>query len=118
MITLTKDSDSITLPSPQMEDSETNYFGLTVGKAMSGHIYTYVQTPIRKILTMRFVDVDKTEKDDLESFLDSYIGSLIELTDWLGQNWEGYILTNPLEIVSERNNRYTFELQFEGEQVS
>jgi len=128
-IILTKDTDIITLPSPDWNDSKNIIASMTLHQSMDkDYIYTYKKTSDKQLLIFTISNIDYLIVLDLIDFMIEHAGEEIELKDWNNDDWEGVILTNPLSFVTEKrgiefceiyDNKYEQEgvsitLEFEG----
>ena len=120
-----KDTDVIHLPSPEFGDSESLQLRAPVGVSMDGSFYSYIKTPIQKVLNMSFAGLTRFKMEEFVTFLIDNQGSQIKFVDVLGVTWQGYITTDPNEFTTDGRGRGTSELKedssinivFEGEKI-
>jgi len=106
----------IILPNPQQNDEE-NYDPAIKVRQTRGE-----ETLIGKIVdqltitsfTYSFTITQPDLYDDLLNFLLSTVGQELDIVDHHGDNYHGFITTNPLEIVTRRDqNIWTIQLTIE-----
>ena len=115
----------ISLPDPQFGDSEGYLASIDSKRSMDNTQYTYVKSKDgRKRLQLRF-NLTRMKMLELRAFLNAYYRTRVTYKDHLGDEWIGWITTNPNEfetIGAYRNvgmdvvgGTYgTIQIEFEG----
>ena len=116
---------SVTLPNPELGNSESLDLKSRHHLAMSAKVFTYFHTPAVMILNMQFQKLSWSEKEALITFMDATAGGIITLVNWLGETFAGRITNEPL-VFTSRNagditssaetgpDFYTVNITFEG----
>lgn len=97
--TLVGHGTSITLPSPQLNDSNANANILNVFRTQTGRQVRTYRTQILRTLTWDFV-ITRQKALELRNFLLNEIDNPIRIFDWKGQIWYGNISANPVQFVT------------------
>lgn len=124
-ITFSYGIDSIVLRNPELGNTEHVDIKTQFRRSMSGDMHSFIKTPESTTLTMSFSHILHSDVMDFISFLLLVAGEQISYTDSDGQDWTGYILTGPLDIVAQTRignvlesnsckQDYSFTIDFEG----
>lgn len=111
---LSNGSDEQSLPSPTYNNSIELEPALTIRVSMAGTMRTYIKTPVRTRLVMTFSDICASDRFDIESFLFDNFDNEITLTDHNDVEWLGFINQDGYSFEEDKDNRFTFNLIFEG----
>jgi len=86
------------LPSPEFGDSKGLTASITDMRAIDGTLYTYVKSRNgRKKFNWQF-ELSRHKALELRAFINSYYGKLIQVIDHDGDEWIGYLRSNPFEF--------------------
>lgn len=115
---------TLTLRNPELGDSEGHNVHTQFQITMDASIYSHKRTPATKRLLLTFRDLVKQTAEDLQTFIETAIGNEVKYTDHTSTIWRGYIVSNPLEMTTERKifngtciETYTATLEFRGSKV-
>jgi len=115
MFTITEGSTSIQLRSPSFNDTVTRDKGQIVHRSSSNYI-NIVRVSNRKELKIylyKFIEVKKETVDDLRTFILSKAGLLLTWEDHLGTTRNGFLISNPNELITNHDDaNYDVTLQF------
>ena len=90
----------VTLPNPELGNSEALDLKSRFHIAMSAKIFSYFHTPAVMKLSMQFQRLSWSEKEALITFMDATAGGIISLVNWLGETFAGRITNEPLVFTS------------------
>lgn len=86
------------LPSPSWGDSKAITATVQTMRTMDGTLYTYVKSRDgRKKFQWEF-EIARNKALELRAFINSYVGSLIQIIDHDGDTFVGYLRSNPFEF--------------------
>jgi hypothetical protein len=89
---------TVLMPSPRWSDSEGLTATLVTMRGIDGTLYTYVKSRNgRKKYQWEF-ELSRNKALELRGFINSYQGSLLEVTDHDGDIRYGYLRNNPFEF--------------------
>jgi hypothetical protein len=92
-------------------------------RSRSGVLFIFKRTPTYESFKLDFNRIDEDMFNRLITFMKATAGQVIQYLDHKGVKWNGYILTDPFELVNDhkglsnsgqRVDWYTLSLQFEG----
>lgn len=89
------------LPNPKFGDSEAATGELNILRTVTGLRRTYVKSKPRRKLQWDF-DLTRNKAIELLEFYRSYHGEKVFIKDHNDRRWEGFIVSNPLEIEMAR----------------
>ncbi len=110
-------SNTVTLRNMQLGDSSVLGINTRLAMSMDNTVYTYIDTPNTVRRLMEFVGLTQTEIDNLITFMQATAGKIIKMTDDNAIEFQGHILTEPLEIAELARqvcDRHDVTLEFEG----
>lgn len=108
---------SVTLRSPEFGNKERLSFNRINRETRGGTLIIYADPiwPKTQTLVMTFTALLRQQAQDLLSFLGDFLGQEVGLIDHEHRYWRG-VITNPDEaVVQDGPNRFTANLEFEGE---
>jgi len=91
----------VTLRNPNLGDARQLSVYIRLKKSMSGVVVTYKSTPTTQKLLLTFRHLTKVKIDSLRTFISTSMGSEIKYTDHTSIVWRGYILSDPIEFVTQ-----------------
>jgi len=91
---------SVTLPNPELGNSEILDLKDRFHIAMSMRVYSYFHTPAVMKLLMTFKTLTWMQKEALITFIDATDGEIITLVNWLGETFAGRITNEPMVFAS------------------
>ena len=107
----------IQLPNPELGDSEKANDTINVQRSMTGVLFTYVKT--KKVKTLKYTfSLNRDKYYALLTFYIMYCAQPIQLVNWKGEVWIGYILNDTLDNTENRQWDNIVELEFEGVKVN
>jgi len=86
------------MPSPSWGDSQALTATLTTMRSMNGKLYTYVKTRENRKKYHWDFEISRNKALELRAFINSYVGSLIQIIDHDGDERIGYLRNNPFEF--------------------
>ncbi len=111
-------TDTLDLPNPDLGDSDTLRVKTRFKYAMSGRIYSFVETPATRRALWVFNTIsdcsDYSTYTEIVTFLKAYAGYQLKIEDHFGNTWTGIIMNNPKEVIARNQEFYTITLEFEG----
>jgi hypothetical protein len=107
----------IVLPAPKYDDSESTIGQIKVKRSMIGGSKVYVKRSNLRTLQYTF-SLTRTKALSFQQFMADNHSALIHITNWKGENWFGYFLTNPLTFTERRMYDNEVSIEFEGIRVS
>ncbi len=116
-------SRSIVMSNPEFNDTEGLVAAVSIKRTITGCTYSYVKKSANRKLKYKFV-INQKKAFELRRFLLDFLGDRIQLTNFHGEIWTGYILTDPAEITSSsrggicNGDLYQIELEFQGVKVN
>lgn len=114
---------AIVLPNPEFNDSEGLVAAVSIKRTITGDTYSYVKKSANRKLKYKFL-ISQRKAYELRRFLLDFLGDRIVLTNWKGEIWSGYILTDPAEITSNARggictgDLYEVDLEYQGVRVN
>jgi len=114
---------AIVLPNPEYSDSEGNVAAVSIKRTICGDTYSYVKKSANRKLKYKFV-INQRKAYELRRFLLDFLGDRIQMTNWKGEMWTGFLLTDPAEITSTsrggicNGDLYEVELEYQGVRVN
>lgn len=117
------------LPSPRFSDSEAITAEVNPERAQDGTLYTYVKTRDGSKKLIWTFALNRAKALELRGFLLAYTSSRIKMLDHRNQQWQGFILNNPIEFDTVRRGRTpasptdvaaemgTVTIEFRGEKI-
>ena len=86
------------LPSPQWGDSKSIVSTVQTMRTMDGTLYTYVKSKDgRKAFNWEF-QISRNKALELRAFINAYNSEVIQVIDHDGDEWIGYLRSNPFEF--------------------
>lgn len=115
-VTLSYETLSITLPSPDFEDTTRLEFNRIQRKTRGGDLIVYKDNlwPKNEVLSMRFSYLGQGQVNRLLDFIYQSLGKDITLLDHEGKTWTGMIVTPAANIVENSRNNLTASFDFIG----
>ncbi len=113
----------IGLRNPRFGNVHSVHLQTVAKRSRNGVLYLFKRTPTYESFKLDFDRIDETRFQRLITFMKTTAGKQIQYKDHKGVKWNGYILTDPFELVNDKkglNDRgqrvdwYTLSLQFEG----
>lgn len=119
----------LSLRSPEFGNIQTLNTQIQAKRSRSGELYLFKRTPVYEQMKLEFAKVDEVTFTKIISFIKQTAGTLVTYVDHKNQRWQGYILTDPIELINDHRgpNRvadpttqpiesdwYHVSLQFEG----
>lgn len=111
------------LRNPKFGNAHSLHLQTVSKRSRNGILYLFKRTPTYEQFKLDFDRIDETRFQNLISFMKNTAGQVIQYQDHKGVKWNGYILTDPFELVNDhkglddkgkRVDWYTLSLQFEG----
>lgn len=102
------------LPNPKFGDSEAATGELNILRTVNGRRRTYVKSKNRRKLQWDF-DLTRNKAMELFEFYRSYNSKKVFIKDHNDRRWEGFIVSNPLEIEMARRGLPTLQGWLVGE---
>ncbi len=111
------------LKNPRFGNVHSVHLQTIAKRTRSGVLYLFKRTPTYESFKLDFDRIDETRFLRLIAFMKATAGQVIQYKDHKGVRWNGYILTDPFELVNDRKGLndsgvrvdwYTLSLQFEG----
>ena len=93
--------NTITLPDPQLGDSDQYNIKTKFKLSMTGEVHSYFNTPDVSKLLLTFVNLKPIDVSNLKTFLQAVVIDsqvLLEYTDYNNDKWDGYIVANPFDF--------------------
>ncbi len=114
-------STAITLPCPQMGDSEKSLHQQVIKRSMNNVLYTYIRRNALEQLNYQFV-IGRPLCLNLQSFCQANLDKVLTLSNWKGELWKVYITNNPLEytgkaLFENEGERWEIPFEFQGVKV-
>jgi len=114
---------TLDLRNPELGNSEQLDLKTQFKITMDGEINSHRRTPMNQKLLLSWVNLTKAKIEEFITFLETSAGDEVRYTDHDANVWRGYILTNPLDYVTETKivwgnciEVYTANLEFQGYQ--
>lgn len=114
---------AIVLPNPEYNDSEGLVAAVSIQKTITGQTYSYVKKSANRKLKYKFI-ISQRKAYELRRFLLDFLGERLTMTNWKGEIYTGYFLTDPAEITSSSRggictgDLYQIDLEFQGVRVN
>ncbi len=111
------------LRNPKFGNVHSVHLQTIAKRSRNGVLYLFKRTPTYESFKLDFDRIDETKFVRLIEFMKATAGQLITYKDHKGVKWNGYILTDPFELVNDKKGLddrgrrvdwYTLSLQFEG----
>lgn len=111
------------LRNPKFGNVHTVHLQTVAKRSRNGMLYIFKRTPTYESFKLEFDRIDETRFQKLITFMKATAGQIIQYQDHKGVKWNGYLLTDPFELVNDhkglndvgsRVDWYTLSLQFEG----
>lgn len=113
-VSLTYGSETVTLPSPDFNDSEDDTFGNVFGSNRNGELLN-VDDAGQPAITTRVWTIKgmtKTERDDLEHLLFVSAGDALSIVDYNGNSFSALVTNEDVELITLRDDcNYQVTLQ-------
>lgn len=114
-------STAITLPCPQMGDSEKSLHQQVIKRSMNNKLYTYIRRNALEQLNYQFL-IGRPLCLNLQTFCQVNIDRVLTLSNWKGELWKVYITNNPLEytgksLFENEGERWEIPFEFQGVKV-
>ncbi len=109
MITFSQGALSVTLRNPAKDDRDILNTRVRKIRTMDGSLRTYINTPASRTFDLSFEGILTADVTLLKSFILSTQGEEITYTDYFGTEYNGYILTDPLDFKSSGYNCDSFD---------
>lgn len=116
-------SRAIVLPNPELNDGEGLVAAVSIKRTITGMTYSYVKKSANRKLKYKFL-INQRKAYELRQFLLDFLGERISHTNWKGEMWSGYLLTDPAEITSNARggvctgDLYEIDLEYQGVRVN
>jgi len=112
----------IELPKPLVGDTQNLVSDLLLKKSMNNISRTYIKRNDNQRLTYTF-SMTRDKGLELESFFIYHNSDTIKLTNWKGEIWRVYLITNPIDFNQPRRGAncgptVEVDLEFEGLKLS
>lgn len=108
---------SVTLPNPQLGDTDSQDVVLNVKRAISGVKYTHIKRNSQRVLTFDLL-LTRAKAQELQLFVEYYYGEEMRLFDWRDRIWKGIWEAPEFILVPDRINEYTtVAVSFRGQQI-
>ncbi len=109
---------TLCLPSPEFNDFQMNQSKIVLHRAMDSSFRSYVKNTDRDKFNWRFI-LTKTQKDNLEYFVQQEVNNTIIVNDWEGRQWSFKLVNDAFDFNEigrwERiGNKFEVTLEFEG----
>jgi hypothetical protein len=105
------------LPNPDFGDIDADLNEMKLERSMMGGVYTYIKTKSEKLLTYNF-RLHRSKYYELEAFYENTIAQPIQLDNWKGETWVGYIINDVLDNTEKRKYDNEVTIEFEGIKVA
>jgi hypothetical protein len=120
-VILQSPSYSLTLPCPQLGDTQ-NYTGtINLKRTMTGDTFTYIRRS--QINTLRYTFwLGRQKTLEVEDFVKNYGDEILSLFNWKGEHWKVNITSTPFEFIGKeryqpQGERYEVSFEFTGIKV-
>ena len=107
-------SDTVTLRSPVLGDSDQLQIQTRFKRVMSGVLHSYKKTPATRKVIWRILALTDLQITQLRSFIEASAGEDIKITDHLARVWKAKIISTIFEDVDNDNCKNETTLNFEG----
>lgn len=118
MFTLTFNTLTVNLPSPEFDDSYDRKYRRIVRESRGKELllfpklgYTYLNR--YDSYSYHFTFLSELLKQQLITFLDTAIGQVVTVTDYNSDTYQGLITTPSTEIINSARNNNEFNLEIE-----
>ncbi len=122
LVVLETAENVITLPRPNLADTE-NYDGsLLIKRSINGVLYTYVKKV--DLFRLKYTwTLGRTKSLELRHFVSVSFGHSVKLLNWKGETWLVNILSSPAEMIAKSQwgndgERVDVTIEFEGFKIS
>lgn len=102
------------LRNPDLNNEEGLDLVVDHRRAMDGTRYTYVKSSDKRRLSWGWTNIDRGKMIEVLEFIYEYQGQEIQIVDWRGDVWRGYILTQPFELETNIKHSPCGEVRGEG----
>lgn len=116
-------SRAIILPNPEFGDGEANVGAVKIIRTITGGTFSYVKKSVNRKLKYKF-HITQKKAFELRQFLLDFMATRLMMTNWKGEMWNGYFLSDPAEITSITRGEpcigdlYEVELDFQGIRIN
>lgn len=116
-------SRAIVLPNPEFGDRESNVGAVKITRTITGGTFSYVKRSVNRKLKYKF-HITQRKAFELRQFLLDFMATRLTMTNWKGEMWTGYFLSDPAEITSIARGEacigdlYEVELDFQGIRIN
>ncbi len=116
-------SRAIVLPNPEFGDGESNVAAVKIIRTITGGTFSYVKKSVNRKLKYKF-HINQRKAFELRQFLLDFMATRLTMTNWKGEMWNGYFLSDPAEITSIGRgdtcigDLYEVELDFQGIRIN
>lgn len=109
---------ALCLPSPEFNDFKMNQSSIVLHRSMAGSFRSYVKSTGRDKFNWKFL-ITKTQKDNLEYFIEQEINNTIIVNDWEGRRWAFKLVNDAFDFTetgrwARVGNKFEVTLEFEG----
>lgn len=121
VMVLTGKYGSITLPTPEFDDSDGNIQSINVVRTTQGSTYTFVKSSDRRKLEYNF-RISLAKSFELRAFLIANLSETFVIQDWKSNTWIAKFVGNPHDLEAEgrwskENEVIRVDLEFEAVKV-
>lgn len=120
-VVLQSPSYSLTLPCPQLGDTQNNLGTINLKRTMTGDTFTYIRRSRINSLRYSFW-LGRQKTLEVEDFVKNYGDQILDLFNWKGEHWKVNITSTPFEFVGKeryqpQGERYEVSFEFTGTKV-
>ena len=109
-------TNTLTLPSPDLQNTLGIRLGTIVHITMSGHLWTYVKRPVPTSMSFVFNYLSIAKRIEADQFFQLIMGKIVNLIDHNGISWRGRVSTGPTNLTDQSRNNSQIAFEFEGYQ--
>lgn len=116
-------SRAIILPNPEFNDSENLVGAVNIKRTITGGTFSYVKKSSNRKLKYKFL-INQRKASELRKFLLDFLGDRITMTNFKGEMWSGYLLSDPAEITSNMRggectgDLFEIDLEYQGVRIN
>jgi len=110
------DGGYVALRNPELGDTHSLRTYAVNRETIGGEVKSVKDAgwPNKEMRTFSFSNLKKTTKEDFEAILIASAGEQIKITDHNNEVWEGVVISNPMDIITQRDtNCGSYEVSFE-----